>query len=114
MNPWPFVIAAYAVAIGATAALLLWAFASMRRAEAAADALNAPMKPKNQRLVLVAAAIVARARRGAAGDVGPQGSRRLFLHARPTSPRARRARVRAIRLGGMVERGLDRSASRTA
>jgi Flp pilus assembly protein CpaB len=40
MNPWPFVIAAYAVAIGGTAALLLWAFASMRRAEAAADALK--------------------------------------------------------------------------
>jgi hypothetical protein len=42
MNPWPFVIAAYFVAIGGTAALLLWAFASMRRAEAAADALKRP------------------------------------------------------------------------
>ena len=51
MNPWPFVIAAYAVAIALTAALLLWAFASMRRAEAAADALKRTMKPKNQRLV---------------------------------------------------------------
>ena len=40
MNPWPFVIAAYAVAIGITAALLLWAYASMRSAEAAADALR--------------------------------------------------------------------------
>jgi hypothetical protein len=40
MNPWPFVIAAYAMAIAATAALLLWAYASMRRAEAAADALR--------------------------------------------------------------------------
>ena len=40
MNPWPFVVAAYAVAIGATAALVFWAFVSMRRAEAAADALN--------------------------------------------------------------------------
>lgn len=40
MNPWPFVIAAYAVAVAATAALLLWSFASMRRAEAAADALR--------------------------------------------------------------------------
>jgi hypothetical protein len=39
MNPWPFVAAAYCVAIGLTAALLLWAFMSMRRAEAAADAL---------------------------------------------------------------------------
>ena len=40
MNPWPFVIAAYAVAIFLTTALLVWAFASMRRAEAAADALT--------------------------------------------------------------------------
>lgn len=40
MNPWPFVIAAYAVDIVATAALILWAFASMRRAEAAADKLK--------------------------------------------------------------------------
>jgi hypothetical protein len=40
VNPWLFVAAAYAVAVGLTAALLLWAFASMRRAEAAADALK--------------------------------------------------------------------------
>ncbi len=40
MNPWPFVIAAYVVAVGLTGALLAWAFASMRRAEAAADALT--------------------------------------------------------------------------
>ena len=40
MNGWAFVAAAYAVAFGLTAALLLWAFASMRRAEAAADALR--------------------------------------------------------------------------
>ncbi len=40
MNPWPFVVAAYGVAIFLTAALMLWAFMSMRRAEAAADALN--------------------------------------------------------------------------
>ena len=40
MNPWPFVIAAYAATIVATAALLMWAYASMRRAEAAADALR--------------------------------------------------------------------------
>jgi hypothetical protein len=39
MNPWPFVIGAYSVAILLTAALVVWAFASMRRAEAAADAL---------------------------------------------------------------------------
>lgn len=40
MNPWPFVVAAYAVAIGLTAALLLSSFASMRRAEAAAKAIS--------------------------------------------------------------------------
>jgi hypothetical protein len=40
MNPWPFVIAAYGVAIALTLALLLWAFASMRRAEARADSLK--------------------------------------------------------------------------
>ena len=40
MNPWPFVVAAYSVAVLLTAALIVWAFASMRRAEAAADALS--------------------------------------------------------------------------
>jgi len=42
MNPWPFVIAAYAVAVVLTAGLLWWAAASMRRAEAAVDALKRP------------------------------------------------------------------------
>ena len=40
MNQWSFVIAAYTVSAALAAALLLWAFASMRRAEAAADALK--------------------------------------------------------------------------
>jgi hypothetical protein len=40
VNPWPFVIAAYGVAVALTIALLLWSYASMRRAEAAADALK--------------------------------------------------------------------------
>ena len=40
MNPWPFVMAAYCVAIGLTLTLVLWAFASMRRAEAAAENLK--------------------------------------------------------------------------
>jgi hypothetical protein len=40
MSPWPFVIGAYAVAVVLTAALVAWAYRSMRRAEAAADALT--------------------------------------------------------------------------
>ena len=40
MNHWAFIGAAYAVTIGATAALLVWAYVTMRRAEAAADALK--------------------------------------------------------------------------
>jgi hypothetical protein len=40
MNPWPFVIGAYGAAVALTLALLFWAYASMRRAEAAADALK--------------------------------------------------------------------------
>ncbi len=42
MNPWPFVFAAYGVAIAFTAALLVWAYVSMRRAEAAAEAFKRP------------------------------------------------------------------------
>jgi hypothetical protein len=40
VSQWSFVSGAYAVAILLTVALLAWAFASMRRAEAAANALN--------------------------------------------------------------------------
>ena len=40
MSPWPFVVAAYGVAVALTFSLTLWTFASMRRAEAAADALK--------------------------------------------------------------------------
>ncbi|MEO6432589.1 MAG: hypothetical protein ABIO29_01245 [Sphingomicrobium sp.] len=42
MNPWPFVIAAYSVAIVMTAGLLAWAWSGMRRAERAADDLTRP------------------------------------------------------------------------
>jgi hypothetical protein len=42
MNPWPFVIAAYSVTILATAGLVLWSYASMRRSEAAAAAFKRP------------------------------------------------------------------------
>jgi hypothetical protein len=40
MNPWPFVLSAYAVAIALTLALLVSAFLSMRRAEAAARSIT--------------------------------------------------------------------------
>ena len=40
MDHWAFVTAAYAVAIVLTTGLLAWAWISMRRAEAAADALT--------------------------------------------------------------------------
>jgi hypothetical protein len=40
MNQWNFVTAAYCVALVATIGLLLWAYASMRKAEAAADELR--------------------------------------------------------------------------
>jgi hypothetical protein len=40
MNPWPFVIAAYAVTVGGTLAVAAWSLVAMRRAEADADALG--------------------------------------------------------------------------
>ena len=40
MNPWPFVIGAYAIAILGTLGLTLSSWAAMRRAEAEADALG--------------------------------------------------------------------------
>ena len=40
MNQWAFVVAAYAVALIGTSALLVWAYVSMRRAEAEADKLR--------------------------------------------------------------------------
>ena len=40
MTEWHFVAAAYAVMLLATAGLLAWAYTTMRRAEAAADALK--------------------------------------------------------------------------
>ena len=42
MNAWLFVTAAYAVGVTLTAILLAWAYASMRRAEARAEALKRP------------------------------------------------------------------------
>jgi hypothetical protein len=40
MSQWPFVIAAYVVALSGTAGLLIASFASMRRAESEADKLR--------------------------------------------------------------------------
>jgi Flp pilus assembly protein CpaB len=40
MNPWPFVVAAYALAIAGTLGVTAWSFAAMRRAERAAEALK--------------------------------------------------------------------------
>jgi hypothetical protein len=37
MNHWPFVIAAYVLVLGGTAGLLLWAWTTMRDAEARAE-----------------------------------------------------------------------------
>ena len=40
MNHWPFIVAAYALAIGGTLALTLASYATMRRAEKRADAVR--------------------------------------------------------------------------
>ena len=37
MNAWPFITAAYALTLGASAVIAVSAYLSMRRAEAAAD-----------------------------------------------------------------------------
>lgn len=40
MNPWPFVIAAYALCLGGTAVLSLWAWRAARRGEARVEAMK--------------------------------------------------------------------------
>lgn len=40
MNPWPFILAAYALTAIGTAGLTLWSWAAMRRAEAEAARLS--------------------------------------------------------------------------
>ncbi|MFK4871478.1 hypothetical protein [Novosphingobium sp. ZW T3_23] len=37
MDPWAFVVAAYVVGLGATAAMVLWSLYTMRRAEKRRD-----------------------------------------------------------------------------
>ena len=45
MNPWPFVIAAYALGVGGTIAMTAWSWWAMRRAEAEADRLSQRAEP---------------------------------------------------------------------
>jgi hypothetical protein len=40
MSHWPFIIGAYVIGIGGAAALGLWSFVAMRRAERAAEQLR--------------------------------------------------------------------------
>ncbi|MET0239873.1 MAG: hypothetical protein ABW184_08250 [Sphingobium sp.] len=40
MNPWPFVIAAYALTFAGTFAVSIWSWGAMRRAEQRADELR--------------------------------------------------------------------------
>jgi hypothetical protein len=40
VNAWPFIVASYAIGVGGTAALALWAFGSMRKAERDAESLG--------------------------------------------------------------------------
>jgi hypothetical protein len=40
VNHWPFIAAAYAVAVLSAGILAAWSYAAMRKAEAAADALR--------------------------------------------------------------------------
>ena len=45
MNPWPFVIAAYALTFAGTAGLSLMSWRAMRAAERRADALGKDRRP---------------------------------------------------------------------
>lgn len=40
MNPWPFVIAAYSITLVGTMMLVVWAWTTMKRAEARAEELK--------------------------------------------------------------------------
>ncbi|MEA3012642.1 MAG: hypothetical protein QOD42_1187 [Sphingomonadales bacterium] len=40
VDPWPFILAAYALTVLGTAGLTLWSCLAMRRAEADADAVS--------------------------------------------------------------------------
>ncbi|AHE54351.1 hypothetical protein [Sphingomonas sanxanigenens] len=40
MNHWPFIIAAYMLALGGTGGMIAWAWTAMRRAERKSDTLR--------------------------------------------------------------------------
>jgi hypothetical protein len=40
VDPWPFILAAYALTVLGTAGMTLWSLVSMRRAEADAEAVG--------------------------------------------------------------------------
>ena len=40
VDPWPFIVAAYALTLLGAAGMALWSYAAMRRAEADADAVG--------------------------------------------------------------------------
>ena len=40
MNPWPFIFAAYAIALVGTLSVTLWSWTAMRRAEADASSIG--------------------------------------------------------------------------
>lgn len=48
MDHWPFIIAAYALAVGGTGVLTLLSLAAMRRAEARAEAVRRPRDQAEQ------------------------------------------------------------------
>ena len=104
MNPWPFVIAAYAVTIVATAALLIWAYREHAASGSSGGRAQAQMKPKNQRLVLVVAAMVAMfvAVLLAIWGVREQAS---YFYTPADIIAGKAEEGRAVRLGGMVETG---------
>jgi hypothetical protein len=46
VDPWPFIVAAYAIAILGTLALTFWSWQAMRKAERDADAVSKRQGPE--------------------------------------------------------------------
>ena len=103
MNPWPFVIAAYAWPWRdrGVAAVVLCVDAPRRGRGRHAEAA---MKPKSQRLVLVTAAIVAGLVAVLLAMWGMR-SRASYFYTPAEIAAGKAEQGRAVRLGGMVERG---------